>query len=234
MPEDRALIALQGPGAEAALAALWPDAAAMRFMDVAEVALRDIRVIVARAGYTGEDGFEISVPAEMADGLARALLDWPDVTPAGLGARDSLRLEAGLPLMGNDMGPETTPGEAGLGWSIPKIRRIGGAREGGFPGAERILPELASGPGHTSAGLRPEGRAPMRAGVTLYRDEASQTPVGHVTSGGYGPTVEAPVAIARLRADLCEPGLRVYGDVRGKRLPALVSPLPFIAPKYKR
>ena len=231
--EDRALLALQGPGAEAALAALVPGVAAMRFMDFRAHPWGHAELWVGRAGYTGEDGFEVSLPADAAEAFARTLLAEPGVLPIGLGARDSLRLEAGMPLYGQDLSETITPVEAGLGWAIPKVRRNGGARAGGFPGADRILAELAAGPARLRMGLRPEGRAPMRAGTPLYAAMDAAEPVGTVTSGGFGPTVGAPVAMGLVPAGT-EPGATLYGEVRGRRLPATVRALPFHAPRYKR
>ena len=231
---DRALLALQGPRAEAALATLDPRAAEMRFMETATLDLAGAEAWVSRSGYTGEDGYEISVPARAAEALARALLDHPEVAPAGLGARDSLRLEAGLCLYGQDIDSTTTPVEAGLGWAIQPARREGGARARGFPGAERILAELRDGAARARVGLRPEGRAPMRAGVELYEEEAGGDPVGVVTSGGFGPTVGAPVAMGYVPDRLARQGQRLWGELRGRRLPVTVSDLPFVKPGYKR
>lgn len=230
---DRALLALQGPRAEAALAALVPAVTQMRFMDVADHDWDGAALWISRSGYTGEDGFEISVPADRAVDLARALLADPAVAPIGLGARDSLRLEAGMPLYGNDMDRDTSPVEAGLGWSIPKVRRLDGARAGGFPGAAGILPELAEGPARIRMGLRPQGRAPIRAGVPLFSAETDGRRLGQVCSGGFGPTVGGPVAMALLPSDLV-PGTVVWAELRGKRLPADITALPFITPAYKR
>lgn len=234
---DRALLALQGPAAEAALARLVPGVAGMRFMDVAEFEWTapdggSATLWVSRSGYTGEDGFEISLPADHAEAFTRALLDQPEVAPIGLGARDSLRLEAGLPLYGHDMDQGVSPAAAGLGWSIPKVRRAGGEREGGFPGAERILPELGKS-ARARRGLIPEGRAPIREGVELYRTSGSAEPIGRVTSGGFGPSVGGPVAMASLPADLPE-GETVFAELRGKRIPARIAPMPFVTPTYKR
>lgn len=233
MHDGHALLALQGPEAGAILDAILPGAEAMRFMDARGFSHRGADVWVSRSGYTGEDGFEIALPTEAADPFARALLAHDAVRPAGLGARDSLRLEAGMPLYGQDLTPETSPVEAALGWSIPKVRRRDGARAGGFPGAERVLRELAVGAERRRVGLRPEGRAPMRHGTMLYHDEASVDPIGTVTSGGYGPTVGAPVSMAYLPAAVAA-GTRIYGSVRGKRLPAIVADLPFHQPRYRR
>jgi len=231
--EDRALLALQGPMAEAALARLLPGAAAMRFMDVAVMGWRGGDLWLSRSGYTGEDGFEISVPADLADAFARALLEMDEVAPVGLGARDSLRLEAGLPLYGNELGLDTTPVEAGLKWAISKVRRADGARAGGFPGAERILSEMARGAPRRRAGLRPEGRAPMRGGVPLFDAPEGGARVGEVTSGGFGPSVGGPIAIALIDAAV-PPEATLFGEVRGKRLPASQVALPFYKKTYKR
>ena len=231
---DRALLALQGPAAETALSRLAPDVAGMRFMDVATFRVDGAELWVSRSGYTGEDGYEISIPADRAEDFARALLADDTVLPIGLGARDSLRLEAGLCLYGHDIDNATLPAEAGLIWAIQKTRRAGGARAGGFPGGEAVLEQMASGPERKRVGLRPEGRAPMREGVELFADDAGGTPVGKITSGGFGPTVGAPVAMGYLPSELSEPGTRIYGEVRGKRLPATVSTLPFVAANFKR
>jgi aminomethyltransferase len=231
---NRALIALQGPGAEAALVALAPGMAGMRFMDVRTVCLAGGEIRVSRSGYTGEDGFEISLPAAEAEGFARALLDQPGVAPIGLGARDSLRLEAGLCLHGADIGPDTSPVEADLVWAIQKARRPGGARAGGFPGAERVLHEIAHGAPRTRVGLRPDGRAPMRAGTALFAAEVRGEAIGHVTSGGFGPSVDAPVAMGYVAIAHAAPGTPLWGEVRGRRLPVTVSPLPFHPHAYRR
>jgi aminomethyltransferase len=225
---DRALLALQGPGAEAALEAVLPGVTPMRFMD--HRVMGDIWV--SRSGYTGEDGFEISVPEAGAEGLARRLLAQPGVAPIGLGARDSLRLEAGLCLYGHDIDTTTSPVEAGLTWAIQKARRAGGAREGGFPGAARILQELAEGPARLRVGLRPEGRAPMREGVPLFSPDG--TPVGRVTSGGFGPSVNAPIAMGYVSRAHATIGASLLGEVRGKHLPVTVTDLPFHPTSYKR
>jgi aminomethyltransferase len=231
---DRALIALQGPKAESALAKLCPDAGAMRFMDAGPRRVDGIDCYVSRSGYTGEDGFEISVPAEQAEALASALLENSDVLPIGLGARDSLRLEAGLCLYGHDIDATTTPVEGALEWSIQKSRRHGGVRAGGFPGADRILSELANGATRRRVGLRPEGRAPVREGAPLFADAASSAQIGAVTSGGFGPSVNAPVAMGYLPSSHATPGGLVFAELRGQRLPLLIAPIPFVPNTYKR
>src|SRR5215207_10253571 len=184
---DRALIALQGPKAEQALAKIGADVSTMKFMDTGPRRVGAYDCFVSRSGYTGEDGFEISVPAEHAEAFATALLDNPDVLPIGLGARDSLRLEAGLCLYGHDIDTATTPIDAALEWSIQKSRRHGGARAGGFPGAENILAQFEKGAPRRRVGLRPEGRAPVREGALLFADATSTEAIGRVTSGGFGP-----------------------------------------------
>ncbi len=232
--EDRALFALQGPAAEQVLAALNPAVAGMRFMDVATVELAGAECWVSRSGYTGEDGYEISVPEESAVALTEALLAHEAVEPIGLGARDSLRLEAGLCLYGHDLDPSTTPVAGGLLWAIQKVRRADGARAGGFPGAEKILAEIATGAPSVRVGLKPAGRAPMREGVELFETETGGDAVGRITSGGFGPTVGGPVAMGYVPAQAAAPGSRLYGEVRGKRLPVDVIALPFVKQSYKR
>jgi len=231
---DRALIALQGPKAESALAKLCADAAGMRFMDAGARRVLDVDCFISRSGYTGEDGFEISVPAEHAEALAAALLENPDVIPIGLGARDSLRLEAGLCLYGHDIDATTTPVEGALEWSIQKSRRHGGARAGGFPGADQILSQLESGAARRRVGLRPEGRAPVREGALLFSDAASSEPIGKVTSGGFGPSLNAPVAMGYLPTSLAANGTQIFAEVRGQRLPLQVAAMPFVPNTYKR
>jgi aminomethyltransferase len=230
---DRALLALQGPEAEAVLDRLIPGVAAMKFMDVAEFDWNGAVLWVSRSGYTGEDGYEISVPEAQAVALAEALLDQPEVAPIGLGARDSLRLEAGMPLYGHDMDVTTRPAEAALGWSIPKTRRQGGARAGGFPGADIILAELAGGAARTRRGLRPEGRAPIREGVDIFDAPEGGNLLGKVCSGGFGPSAGGPIAMAILPADQTD-GATVWAELRGKRMAVTLSPLPFHKPSYKR
>src|SRR5581483_6180715 len=230
----RALLALQGPKAAGVLAKFSAGIAEMKFMDAGprKVAAHDC--FVSRSGYTGEDGFEISVPAEQAEQLARLLLTDEAVLPIGLGARDSLRLEAGLCLCGHDIDTSTTPVEAALEWSIQKSRRKGGARAGGFAGADKILGQLEAGAPYRRVGLKAEGRAPVREGAQLFADAASPTPVGKVTSGGFGPTLNAPVAMGYLPAALTAVGTQVFAEVRGQRLPLKVAVTPFVPNTYKR
>ncbi len=232
--EDRALIALQGPRAEAVLAELWAGVSDMKFMDVREIPLQDVPCIVSRSGYSGEDGFEISIPADKAEEIAKSLLEHPDCEAIGLGARDSLRLEAGLCLYGNDIDTTTSPIEASLEWAIQKARRTGGDREGGFPGADRILGELGNGTSRRRVGLKPEGKAPVRGHSKLFADAEGRNEIGEVTSGGFGPTVEGPVAMGYVPTDYTTPGTAIFAEVRGKYLPVTVAALPFITPTYKR
>jgi len=233
----RALVAVQGPAAEEALAAVVPQVRAMKFMDVRAVTCLGTACVVSRSGYTGEDGFEIAIPADLAEPLWEALLSNPVVRPAGLGARDSLRLEAGLCLYGSDLDETTTPVEAALEWTIPRVRRHG-ERAGGFPGAARILAQLAGdagqGPARRRAGLRPQGRAPVRAGAPLFRHEHDAAPAGVVSSGGFAVSLDAPVAMGYVPADAAAPGTPVFADVRGKRLAMTVAALPFVPTRYKQ
>lgn len=231
---DRALIALQGPKAEAALARLNPVVVDMVFMDVATVDLLGAECWVSRSGYTGEDGYEISIPEASAEAVCRALLAMDEVEPIGLGARDSLRLESGLCLYGNDIDGQTTPVEGNLLWAIQKVRRADGARAGGFVGAEPILTAMANGATRKRVGLLPQSRAPMRAGTALFDSETADTPIGEVTSGGFGPSLNAPVAMGYVKSDFAKADTQIYGEVRGKRLPVTVSKMPFVPAKFKR
>ncbi|MDM9628167.1 glycine cleavage system aminomethyltransferase GcvT [Rhizobium sp. S152] len=231
---DRALVALQGPRAVEVLAELWADVAAMKFMDVRHCRLHDVSCLVSRSGYSGEDGFEISIPADKAEDVTKRLLEHPDVEPIGLGARDSLRLEAGLCLYGNDIDTTTTPVEAALVWAIQKARKTGGARAGGFPGADRVLSEIDHGATRRRVGLKPDGKAPVRGHAKLFADAEGKTEIGEVTSGGFGPSVEGPVAMGYVPVSSAEVGTVVYAEVRGKYLPVTVAALPFVTPTYKR
>jgi len=231
---NRALLAVQGPKAEYVLETLVPGVAAMRFMDVDITSSDWGELWISRSGYTGEDGYEISVPAEHARALAEALLAHDAVAPIGLGARDSLRLEAGLCLYGHDIDTTTSPVEARLTWAIQKVRRNGGDREGGFPGARRILTEMQDGANRARVGLRPEGRAPMREGTELFAETEGGAPIGRVTSGAFGPTIEAPMSMGYVPTNLSEPGTRLFGEVRGKRQPVVVTELPFTPANFKR
>ncbi|QDM16429.1 glycine cleavage system aminomethyltransferase GcvT [Tardiphaga sp. vice278] len=230
---DRALIALQGPKAAEILARFCPQAPDMRFMDAGPHDVHGIGCFMSRSGYTGEDGYEISVPADQAEKLATALLD-VGVWPIGLGARDSLRLEAGLCLYGHDIDTTTTPVEAGLNWSIQKSRRDGGTRAGGFLGADTILSQFADGAPRQRIGLQPEGRAPVREGVALFADDTSAESIGRVTSGGFGPSAGAPIAMGYLPTAQAAAGTIVYAELRGQRVPMRVAAMPFVPHSYKR
>jgi aminomethyltransferase len=225
---DRALLALQGPGAVDIMRRLAAPAADLAFMTACTTDVAGIPVRISRSGYTGEDGFEISTAGEDAVRLAQALLDEPEVEPIGLGARDSLRLEAGLCLYGHELDETTSPIEAALSWSIPKRRRI----EGGFPGAARIAAELAGGLTRLRVGIRPEGRAPARDGTEIY--DANGARIGVVTSGGFGPTLNHPIAMGYVATACASPDTPLGLMVRGRPLPAKVQALPFVPARYVR
>jgi aminomethyltransferase len=229
---DRALLALQGPKAVDALARLNPAVAQLTFMTGGHFVLADAQCFVTRSGYTGEDGFEISVPETHAIALARQLLAAPEVKPAGLGARDTLRLEAGLCLYGHDINETTTPVEAGLTWAIQKVRRPGGARAGHYPGAAAVEAQLATGAAIKRVGLVGLERIPVREGAQLF--DAQGHKLGHVTSGTLAPSVNQPIAMAYLAANHASAGHEVYAEVRGKRLPMRVAAMPFAPHRYHR
>lgn len=224
---DRGLIALQGPAAVAVVARYAPEASAMSFMSMRAFDIGGISCLVSRSGYSGEDGVEISVAAVDAEALARLLLAAPEVEAAGLGARDSLRLEAGLCLYGHDIDTTTTPVEAGLSWAIGKRRRA----EGGFPGDEIILGQIANGATRRRVGMRPEGRVVAREGTKIMAGERC---IGIVTSGGYGPSVGGPIAMGYVEADRATVGAAIEVMVRGQGRAAKIEKLPFIAPSYHR
>lgn len=225
---DRALVAVQGPAAEEVVGSLCPAARELGFMETTVAELGGVECRVSRLGYTGEDGYEISIPEAHAEAVTRALLAHEDCEPAGLGARDSLRLEAGLCLYGNDIDTTTSPIEASLAWAIQKRRK----EEGGFPGAERIQRELAEGAAKTLVGIKPEGRAPARQGVEVQCLEGNT--IGEITSGGFGPTVGAPVAMGYVAKGHGTPGEKVNLIIRGKAQQAEIVALPFVAHNYKR
>lgn len=224
--EDHALLALQGPKAAEVLARYAPAVRHMVFLTGQAVRINDIPCFITRSGYTGEDGYEISIPNKDADAFARLLLSEHEVMPIGLGARDSLRLEAGLCLYGNDIDTTTTPIEAALNWTIGKRRRA----EGGFPGADVILGQIKDGTARKRVGLMPEGRAPARAGTEIQDMDGAAA--GIVTSGGFGPTIDGPIAMGYLRTELAVPGTRVNLMVRGKAQPAEVVKPPFVKQNY--
>ncbi|MCL4108743.1 UNVERIFIED_CONTAM: hypothetical protein GTU68_049084 [Idotea baltica] len=234
MLADRSLLAVQGPGAEAALQYVEPYVSDMKFMDVYAANTVYGALVISRSGYSGEDGFEVSVATDRVEEFARYLLNTTDTQPIGLGARDSLRLEAGLCLYGNDIDTTTTPVEASLSWAIQKSRRKGGARAGGFPGADIILDQLENGVSQKRIGLLPEGRAPMRAGTKLFASQTDKTPVGEVTSGAFGPSLQRPVSMAYVTTEHSKPDTTLWADVRGKRLAARVAPMPFQPTTFKR
>lgn len=225
---DRGLIALQGPAAASVLAPLCPEAAGLSFMETVEAAVDGIPCRVSRLGYTGEDGYEISVPADQAIALSKRLLAHEDVGPAGLGARDSLRLEAGLCLYGHDISTETTPIEASLQWSISKRRR----EDGGFPGADIIQQQLSEGPARKLVGIKPDGPAPAREGTEIQTMGGDT--IGTITSGGFGPSVGGPIAMGYVASDYAEPGTEIQLIVRKKARLARVTKLPFVQQNYKR
>ncbi|MFM2348706.1 MAG: glycine cleavage system aminomethyltransferase GcvT [Pseudomonadota bacterium] len=233
IPEpDRALLALQGPKAAEALSRLDAGVAALTFMTGGHFRLAGADCFVTRSGYTGEDGYEISVPAAQAVELARALLAQPEVAPAGLGARDTLRLEAGLCLYGHDIDTATTPVEAGLVWAIQKLRRPGGERAGGYPGAELIGAQLTGGAPRRRVGLVGLERLPVREGAPLLDAEGRR--VGQVTSGTVGPTVGQPIAMGYVETVLAAVGTALFAEVRGKRVPMRVAAMPFAPHRYFR
>jgi aminomethyltransferase len=225
--DERALFALQGPAAARVMARHCPKATALTFMTACSAEFDDIDLHVSRSGYTGEDGFEISVAAGRAETIARVLLAEPEVKPIGLGARDSLRLEAGLPLYGHDLDETTSPVEAGLAFAVGKRRRV----EGGFPGAERIRRELAEGPPRKRVGIRPAGRAPVREGAEILADGSV---IGRITSGGFGATLNTPIAMGYVAAAHAAPGHSVLVRSRRGEEPAEIAALPFVPHRYVR
>jgi len=225
---DRALVAVQGPSAENVVGDLCPAARDMKFMETLVADIMGVECRLSRLGYTGEDGYEISIPEDKAVEITRAFLAHDDCEPAGLGARDSLRLEAGLCLYGNDIDNDTSPVEASLTWAMQKRRK----EEGGFPGAARIQKELAEGAARKLVGIKPEGRAPARQGVEVQCAEGNT--IGAITSGGFGPTVGAPVAMGYVSAGHGEPGEKINLIIRGKSQPAEIVALPFVTQNYKR
>jgi aminomethyltransferase len=230
--DDRALLALQGPAAAAVMGRLAPETKTMVFMSHGEVPLVGATCFVSRSGYTGEDGFEISVPADKAVELARLLLAQPEVAPIGLGARDSLRLEAGLCLYGHDIDTTTTPVEASLAWALSKPRRRDGARPGEYPGADVIQRQLVEGVSRKRVGLLPKEKVPVREGAEVI--DADQRVVGKVTSGGFGPTLGGPVAMGYVEAALAAVGTKLAAIVRGKPVPVDVAKTPFVPQRYYR
>ncbi len=233
--ENTATLALQGPASAAVMAAIGEDLGDMAFMDVRELSIDGVACVISRSGYTGEDGFELSLPADAAEGLARRLLAHPAVQLVGLGARDSLRLEAGLCLYGQDITTATTPSEAGLHWAISPARRLAGERPGGFPGAHIILPQLSGMPENVSrlrVGLLPQGGVPIRRGAPLL--DGGGEAVGEVTSGGFGPSLGRPLALGYVKREHAAVGSDLQALVRRKLLPVSVAGLPFVAANFYR
>ena len=225
--DEQALLALQGPKAVEALARICPGVEALVFMTAGAFDIAGIPVWISRSGYTGEDGFEISIPADRAEEIASLIAAQPEVKPIGLGARDSLRLEAGLPLYGHDLDPAIDPASAGLGFAVPKRRRA----EGGFPGATVICRHFTEGPSRKRVGLSVSGRQPAREGAPIFDGDSE---VGVVTSGGFSPTLQAPIAMGYVAAASAAPGRPLQIEVRGKRLDAVVAPMPFVPHRYVR
>ncbi len=231
--EDRALLALQGPKAAEALARIQPDVASMVFMDSREIVIDGVDCLIGRAGYTGEDGYEISIPAPEAERIARLLLAQPEIEAIGLGARDSLRLESGLCLYGHDIDPTTTPVEASLLWAISKVRRTDGERAGGFPGADIILDQIQTKAVHRKrVGLIGQGKAPIREGADLVNAQGDK--IGVVTSGSFGPTIGTPVAMGYIASEYAALDTEVFALVRGKQLAMNVARAPFVPQRYYR
>jgi len=234
MVEDRSLIALQGPLAEEVLSKLNPTVKELRFMDSITANLLDTECWISRSGYTGEDGYEISIPNSAVEEVVQLLSQDINVEPIGLGARDSLRLEAGLCLYGHDIDINTSPIEGNLNWAIQKARRAGGERAGGFPGAKRIHSELEVGPSKKRVGILPDGRAPMREGTLLYGSDNRNNPIGKVTSGAFGPSIQKSISMGYVLKEYTDLETIIYGDVRGKLLAARVTSLPFKKSNYKK
>ena len=234
MVEDRSLIALQGPLAEEVLSKLNPTVKELRFMDSITANLLDTECWISRSGYTGEDGYEISIPNSAVEEVVQLLSQDINVEPIGLGARDSLRLEAGLCLYGHDIDINTSPIEGNLNWAIQKARRAGGDRAGGFPGAKRIHNELEVGPSKKRVGILPDGRAPMREGTLLYGSDNRNNPIGKVTSGAFGPSIQKSISMGYVLKEYTDLETIIYGDVRGKLLAARVTSIPFKKSNYKK
>ena len=232
MLEERALVALQGPEARRVMEALAPEAASLPFMSGRDLSILDTPCYVTCSGYTGEDGFEISAPAAQAENIARALLNHSYVKPVGLGARDSLRLEAGLCLYGHELSETISPIEAGLRWAISPVRRSSGARAGGFSGAATILDQLATGSPRTRVGLKVAGKRPVREGQEIQNGAGEK--LGMVTSGGFGPSIDGPIAMGLIETSAAAAGSVVGIDVRGKLIEAEIVPMPFVKQRYFR
>jgi len=232
--ENRALIALQGPASEAVLDEFNSQIKTMKFMDLKTLSIAGAECWISRSGYTGEDGFEISIPSSAADSVTRSILSKGEVELIGLGARDSLRLEAGLCLYGHDINEATTPVEASLTWAIQKARRAHGERAGGFMGSEIISQQLEEGTDKKRVGFLPQTRAPMREGIEIFATETSKKVIGKITSGGFGPTVGHPIAMGYIASEFANSKGDLFGELRGKRVPVKVAKLPFVPLNFKR
>lgn len=227
---EQALLALQGPKAREVLARIFPTVEFLQFMNVLQTEFKSVPCFITCSGYTGEDGFEISIPAELAEDLARMLLKQKEVLPIGLGARDSLRLEAGLCLYGHDLTTETSLIEAGLTWVVSKSRRPKGERAGGYLGAERITKQIVNGVEKLRIGMLPEGKAPIREGTMLFNDKDQY--IGNVTSGNYSPSLKRPIAMGYVLSSHVELGTQIYANIRDKRIPLTITKLPFKQANY--
>ena len=232
--KDRALIALQGPASEAVLSEFNSQITTMKFMDVETLSIAGTECWVSRSGYTGEDGFEISIPASAAELVTKSILSKEEVEFIGLGARDSLRLEAGLCLYGHDINEATTPVEAALAWAIQKARRTNGERAGGFMGSEVIAQQLEDGTDKKRVGFLPQTRAPMREGIEIFARETSKKVVGKITSGGFSPSLGYPIAMGYISSEFANSEVNLFGELRGKRMPVKVAKIPFVPLNFKR
>ena len=232
--KDRALIALQGPASEAVLSEFNSQITTMKFMDVETLSIAGTECWVSRSGYTGEDGFEISIPASAAELVTKSILSKEEVEFIGLGARDSLRLEAGLCLYGHDINEATTPVEAALAWAIQKARRTNGKRAGGFMGSEVIAQQLEDGTDKKRVGFLPQTRAPMREGIEIFATETSKKVVGKITSGGFSPSLGYPIAMGYIFSEFANSEDNLFGELRGKRIPVKVAKTPFVPLNFKR
>ena len=232
--ENRALIALQGPASEAVLSEFNSQIKAMNFMDVETLSIAGAECWVSRSGYTGEDGFEISIPASAAESVTKSILSKEKVELIGLGARDSLRLEAGLCLYGHDIDEATSPVEAALTWAIQKVRRIHGERAGGFMGSEIISQQIETGTDKKRVGFLPQTRAPMREGIEIFATEVSKKVIGKITSGGFSPSLGYPIAMGYIASEFANSEDKFFGELRGKRVPVKVAKTPFVPLNFKR
>ena len=232
--ENRALIALQGPASEAVLSEFNSQIKAMNFMDVETLSIAGAECWVSRSGYTGEDGFEISIPASTAESVTKSILSKEEVELIGLGARDSLRLEAGLCLYGHDIDEATSPVEAALTWAIQKVRRTHGERAGGFMGSEIISQQIETGTDKKRVGFLPQTRAPMREGIEIFATEVSKKVIGKITSGGFSPSLGYPIAMGYIASEFANSEDELFGELRGKRVPVKVAKIPFVPLNFKR